>query len=153
MIYMKNSHKSILLSLFIIFIGTMNAQIKISDKKISFNENLIDDFKNPIMQSNQFSMNQQFSMSTSINNNSSLSNSIFSNFTNHILSEKLNLRTGLHLIHGTNLSFPSQSSMEYSYEIALDYKINSNTFFNITILKNSNKNNLQPFASFKYATK
>ena len=150
---MKNSHNSILLSLVIIFIGIMDAQIKISDKKISFDENLIDDFRQPIIQSDQFSMNQRFSMSTSIGNNSSLSTSIFSNFTNHVLSEKLTLKTGLHLIHGNNLSFPSQSNMGYSYEIALDYKINFNTFFNITILKHSNQNNLQSFDSFRYATK
>ena len=150
---MKNSPNFILSSLFIIFIGIMDEQMKASNEKISINENLIYDFKQPIIQSNKFSMNQSFSMSTSINNDLALSNSIFSNFTNHELSEKLNIKTGLHLIHSNNLSFPSKSNMEYSYEIALDYKINPNTFFNITLLKYSNQNNLQPFNSFRDATK
>ena len=153
MIYMKNKSNFILLSLFIIFIGIIDAQMKTSNKKISINENLIDDFKQPIIQSNKFSMNQSFSMSTSIGNDLALSNSIFSNFTNHELSEKLNLKTGLHLLYGNNFSFPSKSNMEYSYEIALDYKINANTFFNITLLKHSNQNNLKPFDSFRYETK
>ena len=153
MIYMKNTPNFILLSLFILCIDIMDAQIKTSYKKNSFNENLIDDFKRPIMQLNNFSMNQRFTMSTSIGNNLNLSHSTFSNFTHHELSEKLNLKTGLQLIYSNNLAFPSKSNMEYSYEIALDYKINSNTFFNITLLKHSNQNNPQPLDSFKYATK
>ena len=141
-----------LISLFIIF-DFIEAQGETSNKTILMQENLTKDFGPPILKPNNFSMNQSFSLSTLFNNNTTQTIGVFSNFTNHELSEKLNLKTGLHLIYGNNLAFPSKSNMEYSYEIALDYKINSNTFFNITLLKHSNQNNPQPLDSFKYATK
>ena len=127
-----------LISLFIM-LDFIEAQGETSNKTILMQENLTKDLGPPILKPNHFSMNQSFSLSTSFSNNVTQTIGIFSNFTNHELSEKLNFKTGFHLIQNKNHStLPHGHEMGFGYDIGLEYKITPNSLFSLQI---SNYNN------------
>ena len=139
------------MSLILVFIALnfIEAQNKMPNETTLIQKNSIEVFKQPILKPNRFSMNQSFSLSTSFSNNASQTIGIFSNFTKHELSEKLNFKTAFHLIQNKNQStLPHGHEMGFGYEIELEYKINPNSLFSLQISNYNNRLKHQPIKSF-----
>jgi len=136
--------------LFVIFIllTLVDGQIKIPYVKNQSEKTQINQFEQPILKPNRFSMNYGFNLSTSINNKMSQTTGIFSNFINYKLSENIHVNTALHLIQDqNNLSFPSKPRMGYGYELGIEYKLSPNSFISLQILNYGNSAYSFPFQS------
>ena len=106
-------------------------------------------FEKPILNSNNFSMHQSFSLSTLTNNKMSQTMGIFSNFTQHELSKKLQIKTAFHLIksnHGFT-SYSQLDKLDFGYELGVEYKISPNSSFSVQIIKYNNSSNIQSLNS------
>ena len=136
---MKRYKKLFLLILFSICFNLIKAQNNISKENILIQKNIVKDFNNLNLKKKNFSMNQHFSLSSSFNNNGSQTIGVFSNFSNHKLSEKLEIKTAFHLIQNNNqLSNLNANQTGLSYELGLEYKINPNSFLSLQILNYKN---------------
>ena len=107
-------------------------------------------FEQSILNPNRFSMNQSFSLSTSMSGNMSQTTGIYSNFTSYKLSERMNFRTGLHLIQSqNNRSYSSGSRTGIGYELGLEYQLSPNAIFSFEVINFSNSpilyRNFSPF--------
>ncbi len=136
--------------LFVLFalLYLVDGQVMIPYEKNESEKMQVNQFEQPILKPNRFSISHGFNLSTSMNNKMSETTGIFSNFIHYKLSEKMHVKTAFHLIQNqNNLSFTSKPSMGYGYELNIDYKLNQNSFISLQILKNGNSTNSFPLQS------
>ena len=107
-------------------------------------------FEQSILNKNRFKMNQTFSLSTSMGGNISQTTGIYSNFTSYKLSERMNIRTGLHIMQSqNNMSYSSGPQTGIGYGLDLEYKLSPNSIFSLQVMNYRNSplfyRNFSPF--------
>ena len=85
------------------------------------------------LQIDRFTINQSFGLSVSSMNGMSASNAIYTNNFNYKLSEKLNLKSNIHLISPTIKNYNNTNNLNVKYDFLLDYKISNNFEFKMKI--------------------
>ena len=107
-------------------------------------------FEQSIMNPNKFNMNQGFTMMTSMSAGKSQTMGIYSNYSSFKLSERLQFKTGLHLIQSqNNLSYSNGPQTGIGYELGLEYKLSPNSMLTFQLVNYSNSpisnRNFSPF--------
>ena len=107
-------------------------------------------FEQLILNPNRFKMNQSFSLSTSMGKNMNHTTGIYSNFTSYKLSERMNIRTGLHIMQSqNNMSYSSGPQTGIGYGLDLEYKLSPNSIFSLQVMNYRNSplfyRNFSPF--------
>ena len=91
-----------------------------------------------IMNPNKFNMNQGFTMMTSMSGDKSQTMGIYSNYSNFKLSERLQFKTGLHLIQSqNNLSYSNGPQTGIGYELGVEYKLSPNSILSFQLVNYS----------------
>ena len=107
-------------------------------------------FEYAILTPSKFQMNQGFTLMTSMGSSISQTTGIYSNFSSYKLSERMLVKTGVHLIQSQdNLSYSMGPQAGVGYEIGLEYKLSSNSLITFQVVNYSNSpihyRNLSPF--------
>jgi hypothetical protein len=96
-------------------------------------------FEQSIMNPNKFNMNQGFTMMTSMSGGKSQTMGIYSNYSSFKLSERLQFKTGLHLIQSqNNLSYSNGPQTGIGYELGVKYKLSPNSMLTFQLVNYSN---------------
>jgi len=96
-------------------------------------------FEQSIMNPNKFNMNQGFTMMTSMSGGKSQTMGIYSNYSSFKLSERLQFKTGLHLIQSqNNLSYSNGPQTGIGYELGVEYKLSPNSMLTFQLINYSN---------------
>jgi len=96
-------------------------------------------FEQSIMNPNKFNMNQGFTMMTSMSGGKSQTMGIYSNYSSFKLSERLQFKTGLHLIQSqNNLSYSNGPQTGIGYELGVEYKLSPNSILSFQLVNYSN---------------
>ena len=96
-------------------------------------------FEQSIMNPNKFNMNQGFTMMTSMSGSKSQTMGIYSNYSSFKLSERLQFKTGLHLIQSqNNLSYSNGPQTGIGYELGVEYKLSPNSMLSFQLVNYSN---------------
>ena len=96
-------------------------------------------FEQSIMNPNKFNMNQGFTMMTSMSGSKSQTMGIYSNYSSFKLSERLQFKTGLHLIQSqNNLSYSNDPQTGIGYELGVEYKLSPNSMLTFQLVNYSN---------------
>ena len=96
-------------------------------------------FEQSIMNPNKFNMNQGFTMMTSMSGGKSQTMGIYSNYSSFKLSERLQFKTGLHLIQSqNNLSYSNGPQTGIGYELGVKYKLSPNSMLIFQLVNYSN---------------
>ena len=96
-------------------------------------------FEQSIMNPNKFNMNQGFTMMTSMSGSKSQTMGIYSNYSSFKLSERLQFKTGLHLIQSqNNLSYSNGPQTGIGYELGVEYKLSPNSMLTFQLVNYSN---------------
>ena len=96
-------------------------------------------FEQSIMNPNKFNMNQGFTMMTSISGGKSQTMGIYSNYSSFKLSERLQFKTGLHLIQSqNNLAYSNGPQTGIGYELGVEYKLSPNSMLTFQLVNYSN---------------
>ena len=96
-------------------------------------------FDQSIMNPNKFNMNQGFTMMTSMSGGKSQTMGIYSNYSSFKLSERLQFKTGLHLIQSqNNLSYSNGPQTGIGYELGVEYKLSPNSMLTFQLVNYSN---------------
>ena len=96
-------------------------------------------FAQSIMNPNKFNMNQGFTMMTSMSGGKSQTMGIYSNYSSFKLSERLQFKTGLHLIQSqNNLSYSNGPQTGIGYELGMEYKLSPNSILSFQLVNYSN---------------
>ena len=107
-------------------------------------------FEYAILTPSKFQMNQGFTLMTSMGSGMSQTIGIYSNFSSYKLSERMLVKTGIHLIQNqNNLSYSTGPQAGVGYEIGLEYKLSPNSLITFQVANYSNSpiryRNLSPF--------
>ena len=107
-------------------------------------------FEHAILTPSKFQMNQGFTLMTSMGSGMSQTTGIYSNFSSYKLSERMLVKTGIHLIQNQdNLSYSTGPQAGVGYEIGLEYKLSSNSLITFQVANYRNSpiryRNLSPF--------
>ena len=95
-------------------------------------------FEQSIMNPNKFNMNQGFTMMTSMSGGKSQTMGIYSNYSSFKLSERLQFKTGLHLIQSqNNLSYSNGPQTGIGYELGVEYKLSPNSILSFQLVNYS----------------
>ena len=96
-------------------------------------------FEQSIMNPNKFNMNQGFTMMTSMSGSKSQTMGIYSNYSSFKLSERLQFKTGFHLIQSqNNLSYSNGPQTGIGYELGVEYKLSPNSMLTFQLVNYSN---------------
>ena len=96
-------------------------------------------FEQSIMNPNKFNMNQGFTMMTSMSGGKSQTMGIYSNYSSFKLSERLQFKTGLHLIQSqNNLYYSNGPQTGIGYELGVEYKLSPNSMLTFQLVNYSN---------------
>ena len=96
-------------------------------------------FEQSIMNPNKFNINQGFTMMTSMSGGKSQTMGIYSNYSSFKLSERLQFKTGLHLIQSqNNLSYSNGPQTGIGYELGVEYKLSPNSMLTFQLVNYSN---------------
>ena len=96
-------------------------------------------FAQSIMNPNKFNMNQGFTMMTSMSGGKSQTMGIYSNYSSFKLSERLQFKTGLHLIQNqNNLAYSNGPQTGIGYELGVEYKLSPNSILSFQLVNYSN---------------
>ena len=96
-------------------------------------------FEQSTMNPNKFNMNQGFTMMTSMSGGKSQTMGIYSNYSSFKLSERLQFKTGLHLIQSqNNLSYSNGPQTGIGYELGVEYKLSPNSILSFQLVNYSN---------------
>ena len=96
-------------------------------------------FEQSIMNPNKFNMNQGFTMMTSMSGGKSQTMGIYSNYSSFKLSERLQFKTGLHLIQSqNNLSYSNGPQTGIGYAFGVEYKLSPNSILSFQLVNYSN---------------
>ena len=107
-------------------------------------------FEHAILTPSKFQMNQGFTLMTSMSSGMSQTTGIYSNFSSYKLSERMQVKTGIHLIQNqNNLSYSTGPQTGLGYEVGLEYKLSPNSLITLQVVNYSNSpiryRNLSPF--------
>ena len=107
-------------------------------------------FEYSILKPSKFQINQGFTLMTSMGSGMSQTTGIYSNFSSYKLSERMLVKTGIHLIQSqNNLSYSTGPQAGVGYEIGLEYKFSPNSLITFQVANYSNSpiryRNLSPF--------
>jgi len=107
-------------------------------------------FEHAILTPSKFQMNQGFTFMTSMGSGMSQTTGIYSNFSSYKLSERMLVKTGIHLIQNQdNLSYSMSPQAGVGYEIGLEYKLSPNSLITFQVANYRNSpiryRNLSPF--------
>ena len=107
-------------------------------------------FAHAILTPAKFQMNQGFTLMTSMTSGMSQTTGTYSNFSSYKLSERMLVKTGIHLIQNQdNLSYSMGPQAGVGYEIGLEYKLSPNSLITFQVANYSNSpiryRNLSPF--------
>ena len=107
-------------------------------------------FEYSILTPSKLQMNQGFTLMTSMGSGMSQTTGIYSNFSSYKLSERMLVKTGIHLIQNQdNLSYSTGPQAGVGYEIGLEYKLSPNSLITFQVANYSNSpiryRNLSPF--------
>ena len=107
-------------------------------------------FEHVILTPDKFQMNQGFTLMTSMGSGMSQTTGVYSNFSSYKLSERMLVKTGIHLIQNQdNLSYSTGPQAGVGYEIGLEYKLSPNSLITFQVANYSNSpiryRNLSPF--------
>ena len=107
-------------------------------------------FEHAILTPSKLQMNQGFTLMTSMGSGMSQTTGIYSNFSSYKLSERMLVKTGIHLIQNQdNLSYSTGPQADVGYEIGLEYKLSPNSLITFQVANYSNSpiryRNLSPF--------
>ena len=92
-----------------------------------------------IMNPNKFNMNQGFTLMTSMSGGKSQTMGIYSNYSSFKLSERLQFKTGLHLIQNqNNLAYSNGPQTGIGYELGVEYKLSPNSILSFQLVNYSN---------------
>ena len=128
----------------------------VGGQTIIANQNPIDlpqkpgQFEQTILNQNRFQMNQGFTLMTSMNSGMSQTTGIYSNFSSYKLSDRLQFKSGIHLIQNqNNLSYSTGPQAGIGYELGFEYKLSPNSVIILQVANYSNSpiryRNLSPF--------
>ena len=139
--------KFILLMLVVSFV---RGQTIISNKKPVDVPLNLNQFEHSILTPSKFQMNQGFTLMTSMGSGMSQTTGIYSNFSSYKLSERMLVKTGIHLIQSqNNLSYSTGPQAGVGYEIGLEYKLSPNSLITFQVANYNNSpiryRNLSPF--------
>ena len=96
-------------------------------------------FEQSIMNPNKFNMNQGFTMMTSMSGGKSQTMGVYSNYSSFKLSERLQFKTGFHLIQSqNNLSYSNGPQTGIGYELGVEYKLSPNSMLTFQLVNYSN---------------
>ena len=96
-------------------------------------------FEQSIINPNKFNMNQGFTLMTSMSGGKSQTMGIYSNYSSFKLSERLQFKTGLHLIQSqNNLSYSNGPQTGIGYELGVEYKLSPNSMLTFQSVNYSN---------------
>ena len=96
-------------------------------------------FEQSIMNPNKFNMNQGFTLMTSTSGGMSQTMGVYSNYSSFKLSERLQFKTGLHLIQSqNNLSYSNGPQTGIGYELGVEYKLSPNSILSFQLVNYSN---------------
>ena len=96
-------------------------------------------FEHSIMNPNKFNMNQGFTLMTSMSEGKSQTMGIYSNYSSFKLSERLQFKTGLHLIQSqNNLAYSNGPQTGIGYELGVEYKLSPNSMLTFQLVNYSN---------------
>ena len=96
-------------------------------------------FEQSIMNPNKFNMNQGFTLMTSMSGGMSQTMGVYSNYSSFKLSERLQFKTGLHLIQSqNNLSYSNGPQTGIGYELGVEYKLSPNSILSFQLVNYSN---------------
>ena len=96
-------------------------------------------FAQSIMNPNKFNMNQGFTMMTSMSGGKSQTMGVYSNYSSFKLSERLQFKTGLHLIQNqNNLAYSNGPQTGIGYELGVEYKLSPNSMLSFQLVNYSN---------------
>ena len=96
-------------------------------------------FEQSIMNPNKFNMNQGFTMMTSMSGGKSQTMGDYSNYSSFKLSERLQFKTGLHLIQNqNNLAYSNGPQTGIGYELGVEYKLSPNSILSFQLVNYSN---------------
>jgi len=96
-------------------------------------------FAQSIMNPNKFNMNQGFTMMTSMSGGKSQTMGVYSNYSSFKLSERLQFKTGLHLIQNqNNLAYSNGPQTGIGYELGVEYKLSPNSILSFQLVNYSN---------------
>ena len=139
---MKRFNRFIQSSFLFTALTIIEGQTIIPHENTMVNKLQIEQFEQPILTPNSFSINQSFSISTIMNNGTNQTMGIFSNFTHHEISEKIKIKTAFHLMQNqNNFVFSSKPKTGYGYEVGFEYKLNSHSLFTFQVANYQNFSN------------
>ena len=96
-------------------------------------------FEQSIINPNKFNMNQGFTMMTSMSGGKSQTMGVYSNYSSFKLSERLQFKTGVHLIQSqNNLSYSNGPQTGIGYELGVEYKLSPNSMLTFQLVNYSN---------------
>ncbi|HIN20056.1 MAG TPA: hypothetical protein EYM76_04160 [Candidatus Marinimicrobia bacterium] len=96
-------------------------------------------FAQSIMNPNKFNMNQGFTMMTSMSGGKRQTMGVYSNYSSFKLSERLQFKTGLHLIQNqNNLAYSNGPQTGIGYELGVEYKLSPNSILSFQLVNYSN---------------
>ena len=125
-------------SLFLVF-TLVDEQSIIANQSTNELPNNSGQFAQSIMNPNKFNMNQGFTMMTSMSGGKSQTMGVYSNYSSFKLSERLQFKTGLHLIQNqNNLAYSNGPQTGIGYELGVEYKLSPNSILSFQLVNYSN---------------
>ena len=147
---MQISNRLIITTFLFLTHSLINGQ-SIIEKKTNLNiPQQSSQLEHAILTPGKFNMNQGFSLMTSMSSGMSQTTGIYSNFSSYKLSERMQVKTGIHLIQNqNNLSYSTGPQTGLGYEVGLEYKLSPNSLITLQVVNYSNSpiryRNLSPF--------
>ena len=96
-------------------------------------------FERSFLNPNKFNMSQRFTLMSSMSSGTGQTMGIYSNFSNFILSERLQFNTAFHLFQGqNNFSYSNIAQTGIGYELGFEYKFSPNSIITIQMVNYNN---------------
>ena len=107
-------------------------------------------FLNPLnnVENDNLTYNQSFGFSVSSLNGIAASNAIFSNNFNYKLTNKMNLKSNIHVISSNIKNYDNTNNLDIQYDFLLDYKISENIEFKMKISNSNYYNHINSSSYF-----
>ena len=147
---MKISNRLIIITFLLLALSNVGGQSIIAKQPYVNIPQEPGQFEHAILTPGKFQMNQGFTLMTSMGSGMSQTTGIYSNFSSYKLSERMLVKTGIHLIQNqNNLSYSMGPKAGVGYEVGFEYKLSPNSLITLQVSNYSNSpiryRNLSPF--------
>ena len=140
---MKKYPESFQICLYFILFSLLGGRTNESFQYPLDNTGIPSGFQQSILNPNRLNISQSFSIMSSMGNGYSQNSAVYSNFATYQISQKLQLKTGLHFIQSRNqLPFLPANQSGLGYQFGLEYQLGENSLFSFEF---SNSRNMSPF--------